>query len=247
MSFRTVRKSLAAIRLLSIFALLIAPFAHRITTATPPTDPRVLGEHASGHSTVVAPSGGKESPDPTSEPAASDDESIRALGQTMLKALQDNDIEKFLGCWLNEADFDNLLAKPPTGAPSISAEERAQMKDYLRKRDRFVRLSFPMLRRALTRTSGNLAGLHLSDISGDVKIRNGIKRVAGFDILFTTPTGVQIGYSVDDGAYANGRWYFTDRPDNHIAIDPKGQDNSVFLKDFATDEERVKLDSLLAE
>jgi hypothetical protein len=180
-----------------------------------------------------------ETHDKTAEPA----DPLDDLGRQFLTAIQEDDFDKYHACWLRLSDFEAMIKNPPPDMPAPSKEQLDQMREYVANRDDFLRLTFPILRRALNDKCGGVDELALSDvIANNVSVENGQRGASSIDVVLSVKDKVFVNYHIDDGAFANDRWYFSDKPDLMLTI-TSGKDKSenVLLGSFATEEETAKL------
>ena len=210
--------------------LVLPPVVANEPTASPSTEESPVGEHKSG----------KEQ----SKVASSSDDAMRMLGQTMLCALQKNDIKMFRRCWLLEDDMDKVFESSTTSSRTFSKEYRAMMKEHAHKLKDVVTAMFPLLRRALVRTYGDLSKISLESIAATGKDVGETTLVSSFIITFSSSNEVKVVYVIDDGFYVNNRWYFTDQPTPYIKVITNDRTRKVFLTTFATKAERDLFDSL---
>jgi hypothetical protein len=103
---------------------------------------------------------------------------------------------------------------------------------------------FPLLRRALVRTYGDLSKISLESIAATGKDVGETTLVSSFIITFSSSNEVKVVYVIDDGFYVNNRWYFTDQPTPYIKVITNDRTRKVFLTTFATKAERDLFDSL---
>lgn len=182
------------------------------------------------------------------EPVASDKrieklDAKKQLGNLFLKALQTDDRDKYLDCWMQFAQVESQLKELPEGAPRPSSDQLNKMRGYIEDRNDLARVIFPILRRALIKNFGNLDDLVVSDVVPDnVKSKGGQTAASSVDVIFATKEGLRIMYHVDDGILIGDRWYFSDKPDSILTIQRATDKTEVImLGDYATKEELEKL------
>lgn len=183
------------------------------------------------------PSTAKEEPSVPEDP-------IDVLGHRFLTAIQENDIDKYLACWLRIQDVETLIKNPPPDMPVLTEEQLDQMRVYFSKRDEFIRFTFPLLRRAVIDRCGDVATLTNSEVTAhNVSDENGQKGAGSFDVVLSTSDNREVTYHIDDGAFVNERWYFSDRPDTMLTITTADSDSDeiVFFSQYATEEEATRL------
>jgi len=171
-----------------------------------------------------------------------------AMGHRFLTALQENDFEKYHACWLRIPDMEALIKNPPPEWQVPSLPSKEQFDQMLRhssvsKRDEFLRLTFPILRRALVDRCGDVAELALSDvIANNVSVQNGLKVASSLDVVLSSPGKLTTKYHIDHGAFINERWYFLHRPDHMLRITTvDGDTTMVSFGEYATKDETAKL------
>ena len=118
------------------------------------------------------------------------------------------------------------------------------MKEHAHKLKDVVTAMFPLLRRALVRTYGDLSKISLESIAATGKNVGETTLVSSFIITFSSSNEVKVVYVIDDGFYVNNRWYFTDQPTPYIKVITNDRTRKVFLTTFATKAERDLFDSL---
>ena len=169
-----------------------------------------------------------------------------ALGNRFLKALQDNDEDAFASCWLSIDDVNKLIENADEGVELPTNEQLEQMESYVKKVEQYVRIVFPLLRKALIDTCGDLNKMSVKKVTPiAIQERDFMDSAASMDVTLATPNGGVVTLNIDDAALGKLRWYFTDKPDtnfNFVASD--GTKKSIDLYDLASDEQKEKLDEL---
>jgi len=207
--------------------------------------PVVADEPTASPSTTESPAGEDHLGKEQSKAIFSSDDAMRILGQTMLCALQKNDIKMFRKCWMLEDDMNKVLEGSTTSSRTFSKEHQAAMKEHVHKLKDVVTAIFPLLRRALVRTYGDLSKIRLESISATGKdVGETTAFVSSFIITFSSSNEVKVAYVIDDGFYVNNRWHFTDQPSAYIRIIANDRTKKVSLTTFATKAERKLFDSL---
>ena len=190
------------------------------------------------------PSSGTETVDSTDKGDASHSQSEEfgpemELGRRWLRAVQDNDIDAYLSCWLQIEDIEALVDNPPDDFPVPSESELDEMRGYFTRRTNFTRASFPLLRKALEGEADDLSQLTIQDVLpiGELPA-DGPWQASCVQIILQNAEGRRLEYDIDDGVFLNERWYFSDRPSNTLEVSTdKGKTEWIGIGEYATPEE----------
>lgn len=183
-----------------------------------------------------------------SRPNTTEDESLRnALGKRFLKSVRSSKADDYVACWLGYEEMEAALSNLPPGAPKPSAEQLKQIKAYVEKRDKLIRVSYLMLRRGIAKECGDLSSLTVSDvIVSNISEMQGKTVASSIEIVLLTSGKRKVAYRVDDGALLDGKWYFSDKPAAMFTITlPNGKTENKLLSDYATAEETETLKALM--
>lgn len=169
-----------------------------------------------------------------------------ALGHRFLNALQKDDVDAFVACWMGEKEMLEALKNLPAGVEKPNEKQLAGLKQHLVQRDEVIKLVFSPLRKAITDKCGKLDAMVVATVKpSNVQQRRGLTRATSIVLEFTTGSGETVKYNVDDGVQLNEKWYFSDKPDLSLDIVSKeGSSETVFLKEYANEQEKKKLGEL---
>ncbi len=156
-----------------------------------------------------------------------------ALGIRFVAALAKKDVAAAKKCWTQWPLYEKLYkALPKKVRDQIPPENLEKHRKYIAARDEVLTDFLPNLLKLLEREGVNVKSLKhektkLISIrgSGERKAANAVR------VYAKDAKGIQIVLRIDDGAYYNGRWYFTDKPYRDVVLVKNGKERRVFVKD----------------
>jgi hypothetical protein len=176
------------------------------------------------------------------EPTADEQQAMNELGERLVAALRAGDQKKALECWLSWESIAAEIPKlPPEERPAAAAVE-AQRND-VRRRDEINSLTIPLLIRLLRDFNPKPEDLKLVRLTGLVRMHRRNKMTDDFVLTMRNAQGDEFVYELDDGVFLENRWHFTDKPDMGVEVRRGGRSAPVELSDYATEDERQKLEA----
>ena len=152
-----------------------------------------------------------------------DEKDFSALSARYLKALQSEKIEDCMACWVSVEQMRALMENPPEGVPKPPPEEVEKMVKYMRDRDEIIKERFPKLIANLKKEGADPDKLVYVKSEGVTRKRGPMERTGNVDMTFKTPDGTLVELGVDDGVKLDGKWYFSDKPDDRPIITKKAE------------------------
>ena len=130
---------------------------------------------------------GKESANRSTDPNMREDPG-ESLGSRFLKALQDDDVDEFVACWLSVKELESILDNADEGTELPPKEQLEQMKPMFEKRDNFIRTAFPILRKGLVDKCGDLSKMKVKKVSPiAIQERDLMDQASSIDLVLRRP------------------------------------------------------------
>jgi len=149
------------------------------------------------------------------------------LGARFLQAMRSGKIEEARKCWVSVDQLKALMKNPPQGVPKASEDEIKKAAEYFEKRDKVIAAWFPGLLKALKARRVDPKDLTFAKSEGTVRKRGSLEKTSWVKLLFKHKGGMVVKIEVDDGLKLDGKWYFSDKPQNSVTITRHGNEERV--------------------
>ena len=148
---------------------------------------------------------------------------IEQLCSDFVEAIARDNSVAYCHCWIPAWRLRDLSKK------HTPSRDSAKVYEYAYARDRVVATMFQPLRNELEKVSKDLSGMRLITADATVEKKRDMLSTSRINLTIQVTKNTTVRYTVDDGVYLDGRWYFVDKPGNAIGINRDGRETAVML------------------